>query len=61
MLISQYQLMFVVIIQLGFSDGDTEPEILFMHSNDHRRWRIAQTIERLGFNFMFLGLIYMNF
>ena len=30
--------------------GDTEPEILFMHAYDHRRWRIAQTIERLSFN-----------
>jgi hypothetical protein len=53
MLISQYQLMFVVIIQLGFFDGDTEPKILFMHTNDHRRWRIAQTIERLSFNLCF--------
>ena len=34
-------------------NGDTEPEILFMHANDHRRWRIAQTIERLGFNLCF--------
>jgi pathogen-inducible salicylic acid glucosyltransferase len=25
-----------------------------MHANDHRRWRIAQTIERLGFNLCFL-------
>jgi hypothetical protein len=35
------------------ADGDTEPEILFMHVNDHRRWRIAQTIERMGFNLCF--------
>jgi hypothetical protein len=32
---------------------DTEPEILFMHANDHRRWRIAQAIERMGFNLCF--------
>jgi len=35
------------------SGGDTEPEILFMHAYDHRRWRIAQTIEKLGFNLYF--------
>ena len=34
-------------------DGDTEPEILFTHAYDHRRWRIAQTIEKLGFNLCF--------
>ena len=34
-------------------DGDTEPETLFMHANDHRRWRIAQTIERSSFNLCF--------
>jgi hypothetical protein len=34
-------------------DGNTEPEILFIHANDHRRWRIAQTIERLRFNLCF--------
>ena len=33
--------------------GDTKPEILFMRANDHRRWRIAQTIERLGFTLCF--------
>ena len=41
-------------------DGDTEPETLFMHANDHRRWRIAQTIERSALTYV-LGLIYMNF
>ena len=34
-------------------DGDTEPEILFTHAYDYRRWRIAQTIEKLGFNLCF--------
>jgi hypothetical protein len=34
-------------------DGDTKSEILFIHANDHRRWRIAQTIERLDFNLCF--------
>ena len=33
--------------------GDTEPEILFMHAYNHRRWRIAQTTNRLGFNLCF--------
>ena len=35
------------------TDGDIEPETLFTHANDHRRWRIAQTIERSGFNLCF--------
>ena len=35
------------------ADRDTEPETLFMHANNHRRWRIAQTIERSGFNLCF--------
>jgi len=33
--------------------GDTELEILFMHAYDHRRWRISQIIERLGFSLCF--------
>ena len=37
----------------NYLDGDTEPEILFVHANDHRRWRITQTIERLCFNLCF--------
>ena len=43
----------------GVFDGDIEPEKLFMHANDHRRWRIAQTIKRLSFSLSF-SLIYMN-
>jgi pathogen-inducible salicylic acid glucosyltransferase len=34
-------------------DGDIEPETLVTHAYDHRRWRIAQTIEKLGFNLCF--------
>jgi len=50
--------LFILVIILNYSlnnylDGDTEPEILFVHANDHRRWRIAQTIERLCFNLCF--------
>ena len=33
--------------------GDTEPETLFMHANDYRRWRVAQTIKKLGFSLYF--------
>jgi hypothetical protein len=33
--------------------GDTEPEILFMHAYDYKLWRIAQTIEKLGFSLYF--------
>ena len=32
------------------ADGDTESETLFTHAYDHRRWRITQNIEKLGFN-----------
>jgi hypothetical protein len=42
---------------LKLSGEDTGLEILFY---DHRRWRVAQTIERLGFS-LFFGLIYLNF
>jgi hypothetical protein len=50
--------LFILVIILNYSlnnylDGDTEPEILFVHANDHRRWRITQTIERLCFNLCF--------
>lgn len=37
-------------------DGDIEPETLVTRAYNYRRWRIAQTIEKLGFNLCFFGL-----
>jgi hypothetical protein len=34
-------------------DGDTEPETLVSHAYDYRRWRITQTIKKLGFSLCF--------
>jgi len=39
----------IYIITHPYPGGDTEPETLFTHAYDHRRWKIAQIIEKLGF------------
>ena len=48
-------------IYIYIYDGDTEPETLVTRAYNYRRWRIAQTIEKLGFSLCFLGLIHMDF